>query len=157
MNHNFNNEVIELEDQNLDELDFYNPDEPNDITPKFIVRIEAEKEGSKPLVFLCQPVTIGRVLLEVPEDIALIIENTRAKTLPDPNDLITHEQLQEVRAMYEYNLTAVRLGLIRPELTEEQLNKLPGQVVRALADAITAFTNEENDNNVSEEPDNKEE
>lgn len=147
MNYEFKNEVINLEDQNIDDLNFYDPEQSNDVTPRFIVSFAAEKEGSKPVAFECQAVASESVLLELSDDISLILQNTRSLGQTSPEEDITYERIQATKAIHEFNLMAVKLGLIRPQLTEEQLNKLPVRIISLLADSITARTNNTSTNN----------
>ena len=96
--------------------------------------------------FLCKKVEINRILLALPENVALALQNYRSddvEEFDDDKDL-TPEDIQRARHLHEYNVESVKLGLLNPELTEEQIRDLPTTVIRDLADAITdTFVDEE--------------
>ena len=77
------------------------------------------------------------MFLELSDDISLTIQNARDTSSLDPDTDVTPERFQTIRALHEFNLMAVRLGLVRPQLNEDQISKLPPKILARLTDAIT--------------------
>jgi len=124
--------VVDVADVDLDSLSFYNPDEPN-ILPQQVVRISVGDSAEQ--AFLINPVASADVLLELPTDVslALQIEYERRK----PGDPLTEEEIKRSRLMLQFHHQAVKMGVVRPELTNEQIKSLPNEVVSILSDIIT--------------------
>ena len=124
--------VVDAADVDLDSLSFYNPDEPN-ILPQQIVRISVGDEAEQ--AFLITPVASADVLLELPTDVSLALQVTYERR--KPGDPLTEEEIQRSRMMLQFHHQAVKMGVIRPELTDEQIKALPNEVLGALSDIIT--------------------
>lgn len=145
MNQNLNSSVVSLNDVDIDNLNIYDPTASSIVTPQFAIEFDAA-DGEK-TYFLCQGVSSQRVLIEISEESALLIQNTDEFPEDDEDGNTTPEQMVMSRALREYNLAAVRLGLMRPQLTYEQIENLPPSVLSDLSSAITRsdITDEEED------------
>lgn len=124
--------VVDAADVDLDSLSFYNPENPN-ILPQQIVRISIGDEAEQ--AFLVSPVATADVLLELPSDISLALQVKYERR--KPGDPLTEEEILRSRWMLQFHHQAVKMGVIRPELTDTQIKALPNEVLGALSDIIT--------------------
>ena len=124
--------VVDAADVDLDSLSFYNPDEPN-ILPQQIVRISVGDEAEQ--AFLVSPVASADVLLELSSDVSLALQVKYERR--KPGDPLTEEEILRSRMMLEFHHQAVKMGVIRPELTDAQIKALPNEVLSVLSDIIT--------------------
>ena len=147
----FTPELISIDDVEAGELNIYNPDADEVLAPTFVVRVRDADDTSRFTDFKCRRVETSRVFMEIPIELALLIQNASDKPL-EPDSPIDYEAIELSRAMHEYNAASVRLGLIEPALSEEQISQLPTLVVRDLSEAITDTVPEP----VSEEEDEAE-
>ena len=131
-------EVLNLTDVDMDDLNIYDPNASNDVTPQSVVKFSLNGSESA-TAFIVKSVGPDRVLLELSEDISLEIQNMKPLDNEESEDM-TQEDLRRGRLMREFDSTAVQLGLISPELTPEQIDTLPINVVRKLSDVITSNT-----------------
>lgn len=150
----FTPELIALDDVDAGELNIYNPDEDNVLSALFVVRIKREVDPSQYTDFQCQHVESSRVFLELTPELAFYIQKESSKEF-DPDGEFDIETVKLSRAMNKFNRAAVRLGLVKPVLTEAQIAKLPPIVLRDLQEAITdtipePVSEEENDDEKSE-------
>ena len=124
--------VVDATDVDLDSLSFYNPDEPN-ILPQQIVRISVGDEAEQ--AFLVNPVPSADVLLELPTDVSLSLQVEYKRR--NPGDPLTEEEIVRSRWMLQFHRQAVKMGLVRPALTDEQITTLPNEILSILSDIIT--------------------
>lgn len=127
--------VLNESDVDLASVNIYDPNNPT-LIPKFVVQCDTP-QGQ--VGFLCRQVEINRILLSLPEKISLALQNFTSRDeeeLDDERDL-TPEDLSRARYLHEYNVAAVKLGVVEPVLTEEQVRDLPTTVIRDIADAVT--------------------
>ena len=137
-------QIFNEADIDLNAIQIYDPNQNHGMIEKFVVQCDTP-QGS--VGFLCRKVEINRILLELPEEIALALQNFRAQEeeeLDDERDL-TPKDIQRARYLNEYNIQSVKLGLLQPQLTEDQIRELPTTVIRDLTDAITDFVPEDED------------
>ena len=127
--------VINETDVDLESVNIYDPNNPT-LIPKFVVQCDTP-QGQ--VGFLCRQVEINRILLSLPEKISLALQNfsPRNEEELDEDRALTPEDLLRARYLHEYNVAAVKLGVVKPALTEEQVRDLPTAVIRDIADAVT--------------------
>ena len=133
----FTTQETSVTDVNLDELTFFNPD-VDEFEPKVLATIVVgEGETERKLNFLCKRVDGDRILLELPDKDALIFSNAKHDlNIPKVGEPITQEWQEFVRVLREFNTQAIRLGLVKPKLTPEQIDALPERVLDELARVI---------------------
>ena len=134
-------QIFNEADIDLTAIQIYDPNQNHGLIEKFVVQCDTP-QGT--VAFLCRKVEINRILLELPEEIALALQNFKAdaEEFDDDRDL-TPEDIQRARYLDEYNMQAVMLGLLEPQLTGSQIRDLPTTVIRDLTDAITDFNPDE--------------
>lgn len=137
------NQELQFETQNanevdLDSLNIYDPTASTVVSPQFVVGVYVDENAEDKTYFVCKAVSGLRVLFELNDETAMLLQNSRGRDPKDDDDPLTHEDIQLFRANREFNLSAVRLGLVRPDLTFEQIEALPATVLSELAGEITA-------------------
>lgn len=138
-------QVINEADVDFASVQLYDPTQAHGLIAKFVVNCETPQGV---VGFICRQVEINRILLELPEEIALALQNFKADDqVPDEDADLTSEDLQRARYLHEYNVTAVMLGLVQPELTPSQIRDLPTTIIRDLSDAITDFNPDADETN----------
>ena len=128
--------ICDITEVDVDALTLYNPAESNDITKQQVVKFGET-------AFVVKEIGIDRVLLDLPEDVALLLQNRKEDSSRDPDDPVTGEELELGRAFNVFNVTAVRLGLVKPQLDEADVESLPMEVLRKLSDVITGAPTDE--------------
>lgn len=137
MNHELKSEAVSLEDVDINNLNIYDPTVSTVVTPQFAVGFYIDGNLEDKSWFVCKAVSASRVLFELPDDLALFLQNAPMDERDEDADL-TDDDLELSRALREFNVTAVRLGLLQPDISHEQIEALPIEVVRDLADKIVA-------------------
>ena len=141
-----NKEVVSIDDVDMDALSLYDPHASSEIIPRFVVNFtigESEQKTS----FVVRRVTTDDILFELPDEMTMFLQNEVPRGAPPPkeDEPLTDHELEIRRVMHEFNVSAVRLGLVAPSLTTEQITALPITLLRELSDAITGNTDEPED------------
>ena len=147
-------EVVSIDDVDMNALSLYDPHASNEIIPRFVVNFtigESEQETS----FVVRRITTDDILFELPDDMTMFLQNEVPRDAPPPkeDEPLTSHELELRRVMHEFNVTAVRLGLVAPSLTIEQIVALPITLLRELSDAITGNADKIEDDAESTEED----
>ena len=136
-----NDTVLLVDEVDLEALNIYDPTASNAVTPQRVVQFAAsDTEDGQSAAFIVKIMGADRVLMELPEDIALDLQKSyRAlQDAPERNDddPVTELELSHQRLNHHFDVAAVLLGLLRPQLSPEQVEALPLSVLRKLSDVI---------------------
>jgi len=132
-------EIKNASDVDLDSLSFFEPTSP-DLTPQFVVEISLNGDDYEAnAAFLVRKISSADVLLELPADLAVTIQQETADR--KNGDPITVEEMERSKDMLIYHRQAVFMGLVKPQMDESQILQLPNDVVVVLSNAITYAVN----------------
>ena len=143
--------VKPIEEVNLNAQSFFDPESDNIFETQFLVTLTYNGRDAK---FLCRQIDINQIdgAMSI-DDLARLMELTKRNRELD--DLDRKEVIELNRLARQYDIAAIRSGVVEPKLSDAQLENLPYRVSAALSTAI--FRGPETEEEVEETPDNEEE
>ena len=142
-------DVRPVEEVDLGVLSFFDPEADEVFEPKTLVTIKTEMPNGevRNTNFLIRKVELARVTLELSPEESVELQNSRDHWRnADSDEPVTVNELRANRLMRKFNLASLRLGIVKLELTDAQLENLPARVITELSLAITRDENVQLDN-----------